>query len=130
MAKKKRTKVKQDGALRNYISYFQSVMTVGIVSRANSIQSAEEEARRKFRTEDLSCGIVGQTPFEISDTELWNPDFEGYLTLDSNGHNNLSFNLNDGTRLKIAHKIGKSAESITSEDYVQFVKESLEKSLN
>jgi hypothetical protein len=130
MATKTRQKVKQDGKLRSYISYFQSVMTIGIVNTGRSIQEAEEKARERFNAEDLSCGIVGQTPFEISDTEPWNPSFTGcYLPMDDT-HSSMSFSLNDSIKNRIAEKLGKSSEDITDEDYVDFVKGALQRCLS
>ena len=55
-----------DDKLRNYISYFQSVTTVGIVSKGYTLIDAEQKAKDKFKGSDFSCGIVSQTPFEIS----------------------------------------------------------------
>ena len=129
MATRARKKLKQDGKLRNYISYFQSVTTVGIVNQARSIQEAEDVAKQKFKDSDLSCGIVGQTPFEISDTEPWNPDFTGCLLRADDTHENMSFNLNDVTRERIACKLHKLSEDVTEEDCVEFVKGALERCL-
>jgi hypothetical protein len=56
--------------MEKYISYFQSVTTIGIVSEGNSFEEAESFSIEKFNSQDLSCGILSQTPFEISDTEL------------------------------------------------------------
>jgi hypothetical protein len=130
MATRARQKLKQDGQLRSYISYFQSVMTIGIVNTAQSVQEAEDKAKQKFAAEDLSCGIVGQTPFEISETEPWSPDFAGcYLPTDDTNAN-MSFNLNGTTREKIAAKLDRSADEVTDEDFVDFVKGALERSLS
>lgn len=129
MATRTRTKLKQDGQNRTYISYFQSVMTIGIVNTARSIQEAEQKAREKFSREDLSCGIVGQTPFEISETEVWNPDFAGCIIPIDDKNGSMSFNLNDTTKQRIAAKMGVPPQEVTEDDYVEFVKSALERSL-
>ena len=127
---KHRVKVKQNGGLQNYISYFQSVVTVGIINSAHSLEEAEEKAKSKFMSSDLSCGVVGQTPFEISETEPWNPDFTAYYMQVDSDNPNMSFNINDVTRLRIAQKLCKSVQDVTDEDYVDFLKSALEKSLS
>ena len=61
----------------SYISYFQSVITIGVVNQAKSVNEATKKAKKRFKQEwgnGFSCGIVGQTPFEISETELCNPE--------------------------------------------------------
>lgn len=126
---RERVKIKQDGDLRNYISYFQSVTTVGMVNSAHNLQEAEDKAKRKFRSSDLSCGIVGQTPFEISETEPWNPDFTGCYSPIDDTHSNMSFNMNDETKHRIAEKLQKSVEDVTDDDYVEFVRGAVENCL-
>jgi len=126
---RERTKIKQDGQLRNYISYFQSVTTIALINPARSLQEAEDKAKRKFSSSDLSCGIVAQTPFEISETETWCPDFAGcYLPID-NSSGKMSFDLNGVTKQRIAEKLQKSVEDVTEEDCVLFVKEAVESCL-
>jgi hypothetical protein len=123
-----RVKIKNDGQLRNYISYFQSVTTVGIISRGYTMLDAEKKAKEKFVGSDISCGIVSQTPFEISETEPWNPDFYGFMP-SGNLDANMLFGFNDITKQRIAEKMDKKAEEVTEADYVSFVKNAVEKSL-
>ena len=125
-----RVKVKQNGELQNYISYFQSVVTLGIINSAHSIEEAEDKAKSKFRSSDLACGIVGQTPFEISETEPWNPDFAASYMPSNGDKPNISFNMNNITRVRIAQKLCKPVQDVTDDDYVDFLKSALEKSLN
>ena len=65
---------KDNRADNNYISYFQSVMTVGIVSSGKTAKEAEEKSRRKFKKSELTCGVLAQTPYSIAATEQWHPD--------------------------------------------------------
>lgn len=60
---------------RNYISYFQSVTTIGIINRAITAREAESAARLKLKNSDFMCGVVGQTPFELHATDEWEPNF-------------------------------------------------------
>ena len=61
------------GEIKHYISYFQSVTTIGITSRAKSAKEAEEKAKGKLSRSDFMCGVIGQTQFEPMATEEWNP---------------------------------------------------------
>jgi len=70
-----RIKIKHDGEPNNYISYFQSVITIGIVSRARSIAEAEKQSRLKMDSSKFTSGLINQTPFTISETEPWSPSF-------------------------------------------------------
>lgn len=56
---------------KNFISYYQSVTTVGIVSKAKNIKEAEEKAKQKVVNFGFVCGLVSQTPMELSGTEEW-----------------------------------------------------------
>lgn len=108
---------------KNYINYFQSVITIGVITSGKNKQEAQEKSKGMFGKEDVSFGLVNQTPFEISDTELWEPDFIGCI---DNG--NISFCLNEKIKQKISNAIGK--ENITDKAYLDFVKASVEKALN
>ena len=66
---KRRTKIKNDGKWRNYISYFQSVTTIGVISKARSLSEAEEKAKINFECASPTCGVIDQTPFEMAETE-------------------------------------------------------------
>jgi hypothetical protein len=118
---------KKEGHLSNYISYFQSVMTVGIITSAISLDDAVIKANNKFNKSDLTFGMVSQSSFEMSETELWNPEFTGsYLPADGK----MSFQINEKTKQKIAQKLKKSIDELTNDDCVDFVKGSIELSLS
>lgn len=57
--------------LRNFITYFQSVTTIGVINLAKSKKEAEAEAKKRMGKSDFTCGIVGQTPMTMSMTEEW-----------------------------------------------------------
>jgi hypothetical protein len=57
--------------LQTFISYFQKVTTIGIVSRAKSAKEAESKSRKKIKNSELTCGLVAETPFEATATETW-----------------------------------------------------------
>ena len=110
---------------KNYISYFQSVTTVGVISSGTSHEEAEKESVKKFKNSDYSCGIVGQTPFEVSDTEEWNPDFS--FICGNDGEENLVININDKLKSQISKKIKK--KDANSDDCLSFIKKAVESSL-
>jgi hypothetical protein len=128
------TKVKMTGGeLRNYISYFQSVTTIGIINRARNSDEAESKARRKLDNSDFMCGVVGQTPFELHATDEWKPKLPSNhdVTMDDTidvdepvkiEAEPLILNLDDQTKKCICDKIGKTVEQITHQDYLDFVK--------
>jgi len=61
---------------RHYISYFQSVSTIGIINRAKTVREAEFKAATKLKNSDFMCGVVNQTPFELHATDEWTPTLE------------------------------------------------------
>ena len=56
---------------KDYIVYFQSVITVGIVTKARNQEDAEEKAKNKLKDGGFAGGIFSQTPLSISETEPW-----------------------------------------------------------
>jgi len=58
---------------RHYISYFQSVSTIGIINRATTVREAESKAALKLKNSSFMCGVVNQTPFELHATDEWTP---------------------------------------------------------
>jgi len=109
-----------------YISYFQSVITVGILTNAKNKEEAEKLAKDKMSNKDgVNYCAFEQTDFEPTHTEEWNPEFE----LDFRNSNTFHFNPDDRTRNIIATRLQKNTEDLTEDDIGMFVKESLEKSL-
>lgn len=68
MAKDGNTK---DDGMKNFISYFQSVMTIGVVSKAKTAKEAEAKSLKKIKKSELTCGVVAQTPMACTVTEQW-----------------------------------------------------------
>jgi len=129
------TRVKTTGdAIRNYISYFQSVTTIGIINRARTAKEAETKARSKLSRSDFMCGVLGQTPFEPYATEEWKPEAAAVIMPPQNDTDDLEgslrLDINDDIRSKIALKMKKSVEELTDNDCVEFVRSSLSSSLS
>jgi len=70
MKKGKERNVNNTG-LKNYITYFQSVTTIGIVSQGKTPEEAENKSLKKLESSDISCGLVNQTKYEIGGTDEW-----------------------------------------------------------
>ena len=66
-------KAEKNNQLHNFITYFQSVTTIGIVSRAKTKDEARKESEQKFKGEKFTCGIVSQTKYKENITEEWKP---------------------------------------------------------
>ncbi len=67
---KKIAEIKKDKE-KNFISYFQSVTTIGVISKARNIKEASKKAQEKINQSNFACGIVNQTAMELSETEEW-----------------------------------------------------------
>jgi hypothetical protein len=112
---------------RRYISYFQSVLTIGIMNDAVGYEDAEIKANEKLNDKNnVNYCVFEQTPFELTDTEVWDPEFETGATL--NGLN-INFNPDIKTKNIIATRLGKNIAEMTDSDYTNFVKESIEVAL-
>jgi len=59
---------------KNFITYFQSVTTIGIVSMAKNAKEAEVASKKKLENSEISCGLVNQTKYEIGGTDEWTID--------------------------------------------------------
>ena len=112
---------------RKFISYFQSVITIGIMNDAEGYEDAEIKANKKINDKKaINYCVFEQTPFELTDTEEWNPEFEMNTTPQG-----LSINFNPDVKTKnvIATRLGKDIKDMSDSDYADFVKESIEASL-
>lgn len=109
---------------KRYVSYFQSVITIGILTSANNIEEAEKRASKKFKDEDgVNHCFFEQSPFEASDTEEWNAEFE------STEGEGFKFNPSEETRNIIATRMQKDVSELTEDDLESFIKGSIENSL-
>ncbi len=120
---------------KRYVSYFQSVITVGVLNSAKTMREAEKKASKTINQKDiLEEGIChcsfSQTPFSLVDSEEWIPEIEPTVTEDGLGWKfNPNFNPNEKTRAMIAKKMSKAPEDLTEENIRSFLKNSIEKSL-
>lgn len=119
------------GKLRNFVSYFQSVTTVGVVTSARNPSEAEALAKKRMSDGRFVSGIFNQTPYVISETEEWKPEFTGAAISDNNESDSVDLVLSLGqeTIAKIASKLGKQSNEISEEDCLNYLKQSLDNSL-
>ena len=113
--------------MKRYISYFQSVITIGILTEAENRGEAERLAAAKLSDKNnINHCYFSQTDFDIADTEEWQPEFEE--TQNQEGLK-FAFNPSEEVRNVIASRLCKATEELTQEDIAEFVKESVELSL-
>jgi hypothetical protein len=110
----------------NFISYFQSVTTIGVISQARNSEEAEAHAAEKLKNSDLTCGLVGQTPFILSATEEWTPDISG-LTIKPTS---LAIDIKDDERFFIAEMLHKKPDELSSQECSQYIKGLLEQRIS
>ena len=110
-----------------YISYFQSVLTIGIMSDAKNENEADRKAKLKLKDKSgVNYCVFNQTDFELTDTERWEPEIDSQ---EIEGGINLKFNPDDKTKNIIATRLQKPVNDLASEDIERFVKESIEAAL-
>jgi hypothetical protein len=119
---------------RRWISYFQSIITVGVITNGNTMEEAEVKAKEMMKgkqdngdfTMDLHYGVFQQTPFELSEIESYGAEIEPVI-----GNSDSSFRVEptEDVRGLIAEKLGKEARELTSNDMEDFVKGAIEAAL-
>lgn len=112
---------------KRYVCFFQSVLTVGIMSRGKTQKDAERKALLSMRdVNGVNYCSFNQTPLEHTSTEQWQPEFEPDFA-----SNALSFKFDPDEKTKnvIATRLGKRVEELTDADLEVFVKESIEMAL-
>jgi hypothetical protein len=109
-----------------YVSYFQSVITVGVMTSAHNVKEAKEKAKKKLIDKQLNYCFFDQTPFKLTETEKCNVELQKYR--EGNGVV-FAFNPDYKTKNVIATRLLKKPEELTEDDYATFVKESVELSL-
>jgi hypothetical protein len=113
-----------------YISFFQSVMTVGILSVGKDEKEASERAFKKLSDkEGVNHCYFDQTGFELEKVESWNPEFGSESLGELNGELILNVKLSPETKAVIATRLQKSVENLTDSDYAGFLKDSFQASL-
>lgn len=117
--------------MKKYVSYFQSVITVGVMKEARNKKEAEAKAKKEINHKDMleegfcHCSF-SQTPFSLIDSEEWIPEIETTTTKNGLGW---KFCPNNKTRTAIANKMSKSLENLTDDDIEKFIKSSIEENL-
>ena len=112
-----------------FISFFQSVITIGVMCEGKDIDEASVDASKRLTDkEGVSYCCYDQTDFQLSGVDEWNPEFER----ESNDYDgfHFRFNPNDHTRHVIATRLSKKVEDLTPDDCERFVKESIDASLH
>lgn len=120
------------GKLRNFVSYFQSVTTVGVVTTARNPLEAEALAKSRITDGRFVSGIFNQTPYTLSETEEWKPEFSGVSVntgQDESNNVNLVLSLGEDVITKIASKLNKQPSEISEDDCLQYLKSTLDSSL-
>jgi len=114
---------------KKYISYFQSVITIGVLSEGENTIEASSNANKKLLSKDgVNYCVFDQTDFKLSEIEEWNPEFETE-NVSEDGFR-FRFNPDERTRNIITTRMQKKAGELTEEDCERFVKEAIESSLH
>lgn len=114
---------------KGYISYFQSVMTVGILTESENELEAGDQAKKKLADKnEVNHCYFGQTDFQLSGIEEWKPEFEKISDETKDGLK-FVFDPSDEVKGVIAARQQKSIDDLTNEDIAGFVKESVENQL-
>jgi len=116
-----------EGKYNKYISYFQSVMTIGIMTCGKTLEEAEKAAKEKLKVSDLNYCHFEQTPLEHSDTEEWNPEFEIISEDPTEDKEALEWTVKIGDEMKnvIASRAGVSPDNISQEHVNVFINDAL-----
>jgi len=116
-----------DEQYKKYISYFQSVTTIGILTCDKSHDDAMESAKEKLRVNDLNYCHFEQTDLELSDTVEWKPDFEIVSEDPTPDGKALEWTVNIGESMRnvMATRSGVEPDELTDEHVSTFVGDAL-----
>ena len=110
-----------------YISYFQKVLTVGVVTCHKTYQDAEEEAEVAFKAKEPEKCFFDETEWELTDTVEYNPETEvDFYPSDDGDGIMLQVSFNKSMREKIANILGKDVEALSHDDIETFVGQALD----
>jgi hypothetical protein len=113
---------------KQYMSYFQKVTTVGILTCGQDHSEAEEEARliMKNSTPVERC-FYDETPFELSDSEEWNPDIDIVSVHPTEDSKQLEYTIKTNVEYSqfVADSCGKKIEDLTDKDFEKFFLDSM-----
>lgn len=117
-----------EGLYKKYISYFQSVTTIGILTCGKTLKEAEEIAKDKLRGSDLNYCHFEQTQLEHSDTVEWNPEFEIISEDPTKDGKKLEWTIKIGQFMQnvIATRAGVDPNCLTEEHVSAFVGDALQ----
>jgi len=117
---------------KKYISYFQRVQTIGVLSCGKGFDEAAREATALSKENPISRCFYDETEWELSDTAEYNPDIE-VVDVDPSPDGEsieMRFNFSKKTADLIANNIGKSTCDITSEDLNDVLKVAIKSIIN
>ena len=114
--------------MSRFITYFQSVMTIGVLSSADTEVEARKKSEDKLKDADgINHLFFDITDFEPVATEAWNPELEA--NEDGDGLT-FHFNPSEKTKSVIATRMHKPMDELTYDDYERFVKSSIQFALS
>jgi hypothetical protein len=58
---------------KKYITYFQSVTTIGIVSSGETPKEAQAKSELKMKNASMAYSVIAHEPFTASATDQWEP---------------------------------------------------------
>jgi hypothetical protein len=114
--------------MAKYISHFQSVITISVMEEGDSPEDASKKAIAQLKDKDcVNHCFYDQTDFELAGVEEWDAPSDKLPKLeDAFG---MQVQLSDRVKSVMATRLGKSVEEMTPEDYVRFIQESVEASV-
>lgn len=114
--------MKKTKEVKKFISYFQSVITIGVMSSGKDYKEAEKEAIKKFNGDKgINYCHFDQTEFELTDSEEWNPELEVDEKKSSKDSFTFDFAPSKLTKKIIAERLHKDVSDLTQADYEEFI---------
>ena len=91
---------------RDFVSYFQSVITIGVMSKGASSKDAAKKARDKLSNKNgVNHCFFDQTDFALSSVEQWKNELDSKVSDDGLS---FKFNPDDETKNIIATRLQKN----------------------
>ena len=108
---------------KKYMSYFQKVTTIGVITCGKNMKEAYEEAELTVNSiRPVERCFYDETQFELTDTEEWNPDIE-IVSIDPTPDNkslDYTIKANKEYSVFVAKSLGKKIENLTDKDFENF----------
>ena len=105
---------------RHYVTYFQSVMTIGVLTHARNKKEAESIAKKRLKDKELSYCCFDQTDLDLSYTE------ESKVSLPDS---EILLKIPEKSRKLISSRLQKEESELTADDYRNFLQETIEKTV-